>query len=155
MHKWSFFFMMSLLESWKQLHFIHGQNYTGNSLYIRRLIYKFFFFFFLDVVMGVHDVVRCSFELFLVSHFLVWFSQNHNCISLHFCDHICKVVYKMRFEWFEANLFFKFSMSLQYFSYLSFIDCAISFKRGPTLMPHNLCNSFGMPTSSQNKYLKW
>ena len=36
------------------------------------------------------------------------FSQNHNRTTSHFCGHICDAVYKMRFEWFEGGLFFKF-----------------------------------------------
>ena len=36
------------------------------------------------------------------------FSENHNCTAPHFCDHICDMVYKIRFEWFEIGIYFKF-----------------------------------------------
>ena len=49
--------------------------------------------------------MRYGFEPFLVSYFVVWFSQNYNCIASHFCGHMCSAVYKM---WFEVGLFFKF-----------------------------------------------
>ena len=43
-------------------------------------------------------VVQCNLE----------FSQNHNRITPHFCDHMCDAVYKMRFERLEIGIFFKF-----------------------------------------------
>ena len=71
----------------------------------------------------VRSVVRCGFKLFLTLHrslFLwshVWcsvvqcglkFSQNYNCIAPYFCGHMYSMVYKMRFEWLEVGIFFKF-----------------------------------------------
>ena len=35
------------------------------------------------------------------------FSQNYNCTASYFCGHICRAVYKMRFEQFEVGIFFK------------------------------------------------
>ena len=42
---------------------------------------------------GVRGAVRCGFGPVLVSCFAVRFSQNHNRIASHFCDHICGVVW--------------------------------------------------------------
>ena len=38
--------------------------------------------------------VRCGFRLFLALHFVVWFSQNHNCTAPQFCGHMCGAVFK-------------------------------------------------------------
>ena len=76
---------------------------------------------------------QCDFGPFLVLNFTVQFSQNHNCITAYFYDHICGAVqcslefsqnhnrtaphfcshmygavYKMQFERFEVGIFFKF-----------------------------------------------
>ena len=44
------------------------------------------------------SVLWCSLE----------FSQNYNRTTLHFCGHMCSTVYKMQFERFEVDIFFKF-----------------------------------------------
>ena len=76
---------------------------------------------------------QCDFGPFLVLNFAVQFSQNHNCITPYFYDHICGAVqyslefsqnhnrtaphfcshmygavYKMQFERFKVGIFFKF-----------------------------------------------
>ena len=45
-----------------------------------------------SLVKGVHGAIQCSFGLFLVLHFPVWFGQNHHRITPHFCNHICGLV---------------------------------------------------------------
>ena len=44
------------------------------------------------------DAMQCDLE----------FSQNHNHIAPHFCDHMCGTMYKMWFEQIEVGIFFKF-----------------------------------------------
>ena len=63
-----------------------------------------------------HRTLRCSLTKIITALHLifavtcaVWcgleFSQNYNRTALHFCDHMCDTMYKMRFE---VSIFFKF-----------------------------------------------
>lgn len=62
----------------------------------------------MEKIKGVRGVVQCGFGAFLVPHFAMQFSQNHNSTEPHFCGHMCNTVYKMMFEWFGAGILFKF-----------------------------------------------
>ena len=42
--------------------------------------------------------LQCGFGPFLALHFIVRFSQNHNCTAPHFCSHMCGITYKTQFE---------------------------------------------------------
>ena len=93
--------------------------------------------------------MQCNFRSFLVPHFVVQFSQNHNhttpyfcghiCIvwcglefnqnysqtALHFYDHMCGTMYKMRFE---TSIFFKFWVFLAHHKTDFFLCFGPSFK---------------------------
>ena len=42
-------------------------------------------------IRSIHSAIQHSFGLFLISHFPVWFGQNHHRTAPHFCNHICGV----------------------------------------------------------------
>ena len=65
------------------------------------------YFYYLILWCNLSKVIIAAYLIFVVTYTVrcsLEFSQNNNCIALHFCSHMYGTMYKMRFERFEESI---------------------------------------------------